>query len=203
MCRDAFASVCFTVRNWLLAWVSKAVDTGCIQSRYFSPHSLKMFKEKLPENTVKSSFPIFHNKIVSINRNLENVELLLDELDFHFDIIGISEKKKLQILMRVTPIRAFQVMFLSMCQHHWPLDSLDRRHWPLCWSISKLQRSWKNFKWGIPSPLAWNIFFQPKKHRLWNNLSSAQFAQLFPNVSIKGNRKNGLRWQGRSYHVWL
>ena len=52
-----------------------------------------MFEEKLPENTVKSSFPIFHNKIVSINRNLENVELLLDELDFHFDIIGISEKK--------------------------------------------------------------------------------------------------------------
>ena len=74
-------------------WVSKAVDSGCIQSRYFSPHSLKMFKEKLSENTVKSSFPIFHNNIVSINRNLENVELLLGELDFHFDIIGISEKK--------------------------------------------------------------------------------------------------------------
>ena len=52
-----------------------------------------MFEEKLPENTVKSSFPIFHNNIVSINGNLENVELLLDELDFHFDIIGISEKK--------------------------------------------------------------------------------------------------------------
>ena len=30
---------------------------------------------------------------MSINRNLENVELLLDELDFHFDIIGISETK--------------------------------------------------------------------------------------------------------------
>ena len=58
-----------------------------------SPRSLKMFKEKLPENTVKSSFPIFHNNIVSINCNLENVELLLDELDFHFDIIGISETK--------------------------------------------------------------------------------------------------------------
>ena len=52
-----------------------------------------MFKEKLPENTVKSSFPIFHNNIVRINRNVENVELLLDELDFHFDIAGISETK--------------------------------------------------------------------------------------------------------------
>ena len=52
-----------------------------------------MFKQNLPENTVKSSFSIFHNNIVSINRNLENVELLLDELDFHFDVIGISETK--------------------------------------------------------------------------------------------------------------
>ena len=28
---------------------------------------------------------------MSINRNLENVNLLLDELDFHFDVIGITE----------------------------------------------------------------------------------------------------------------
>ena len=63
------------------------------QSRYFSPHGFKMFKGKLPENTVKSSFSIFHNNSVSINSNLENVQLLLDELDFHFDVIGISETK--------------------------------------------------------------------------------------------------------------
>ena len=64
-----------------------------IQCRYFSPHSFKLFKEKLPGNSAKSSFSIFHNNIVSINRNLQNVELLLDELDFHFDVIGISETK--------------------------------------------------------------------------------------------------------------
>ena len=52
-----------------------------------------MFKGNLPQNTVKSSFFIFHNNIVSINSNLENVQLLLDELDFHFDVIGISETK--------------------------------------------------------------------------------------------------------------
>ena len=52
-----------------------------------------MFKQKLSENTIKSSFSIFHYNIVSINRNLENAELLLDELDFHFDVIGISETK--------------------------------------------------------------------------------------------------------------
>ena len=42
---------------------------------------------------LRSSFSIFHNKIVSINHNLENVELLLDELDFHFDVTGITETK--------------------------------------------------------------------------------------------------------------
>ena len=47
-----------------------------IQSRYFFPHSFKLFEEKLPENTAKGSFSIFYNNIVSINRNLENVELL-------------------------------------------------------------------------------------------------------------------------------
>ena len=52
-----------------------------------------MFKQKLPENTIKSSFSIFHNNTVSINHNLENVEVLLAELDFHFDVIGISETK--------------------------------------------------------------------------------------------------------------
>ena len=50
---------------------------------------------------VKSRFSIFYNNIVCINCNLENVELLL------------------QILMRAKPIQASQVMFLSMCQHHW------------------------------------------------------------------------------------
>ena len=52
-----------------------------------------MLKENLTENTVESSFSIFHNNIVSIHRNLENVELLLDDFDFHFDVIGISETK--------------------------------------------------------------------------------------------------------------
>ena len=52
-----------------------------------------MFKQKLSENTIKSSFSIFLYNIASINRNLENAELSLDELDFHFDVIGISETK--------------------------------------------------------------------------------------------------------------
>ena len=88
-----------------------------IQSRYFSLQSIKLFKEKLPENMVRSSFSIFHNKIVSINHNLENVELLLDELDFHFDVTGITETK-ITNSDESNPIQAFQVMFLSMCHHN-------------------------------------------------------------------------------------
>ena len=52
-----------------------------------------MLKQTLSEKMIKSSFSIFHNNIVSINRNSENIELLLDELDFHFDVIGILEPK--------------------------------------------------------------------------------------------------------------
>ena len=50
-----------------------------------------MFKENLPKEKVDSTFSVFHNNIASINRNLENVPILLDELDFHFNVIGITE----------------------------------------------------------------------------------------------------------------
>ena len=60
-----------------------------IQSWYFSLHSRK--------NSLKTwlslVFLIFHNNTVSSNRSLENVELLLDELAFHFDVTGILETK--------------------------------------------------------------------------------------------------------------
>ena len=99
-----------------------------IQSRYFSLHSFKMFKGKLPENTVKSSFSILHNNIVSINSNLENVELLLDELDFHFDVIGISETKIANSNeSNVHPSIPGYVF------EHVPLATTGLwRHWPLC-----------------------------------------------------------------------
>ena len=37
-------------------------------------------------------FSIFHNNVVSLSNNLENLQTqLLEELDFHFDIIAVSE----------------------------------------------------------------------------------------------------------------
>ena len=51
-------------------------------------------QSKLSSNERLSSFSIFHNNVLSINKNLENLQTqILEELEFHFDIIGISETK--------------------------------------------------------------------------------------------------------------
>ena len=51
-------------------------------------------KSKFSKSDVNSCFTLFHNNIVSLNSNLENLQThILDELDFHFDIIGVSETK--------------------------------------------------------------------------------------------------------------
>ena len=52
-----------------------------------------MFKKNLPKEKVDSTFSVFSSNVASINRNLENVLILLDELDFHFNVIGITETK--------------------------------------------------------------------------------------------------------------
>ena len=64
-----------------------------IQSRHFSPHSFKILGDKLSLNKVNSSFSIFYNNVVSLNHDLESVMALLDDLDFYFDVIGVTETK--------------------------------------------------------------------------------------------------------------
>ena len=143
-----------------------------IQSRYFSPHSFKMFTEKLPENTVKSSFSIFHNNIVSINHNLENVELLLDELD----VIDILEKKNSNEgnAHPSIPGYVFEHMPIPLASGGTGLfvDQSVKYNVLEKTSNEAFQALWVEI-----------FFVYLKKHRLWNNLSSAQFARLFPNVS--------------------
>ena len=57
------------------------------RSRYFSPHSLVQTNFKISQNVLSSSFSIFHNNVVSLNGNLENLQTyILEEL-------GISETK--------------------------------------------------------------------------------------------------------------
>ena len=65
-----------------------------IHSRYFSPNSFRESTAKQSEDEIETSFSVFHNNVVSINRNLENIQThLLYELDFHFNVIGVSETK--------------------------------------------------------------------------------------------------------------
>ena len=43
---------------------------------------------------METTFSVFHNNVVSLSRNLENLQThLLCELEFHFNIIGVTETK--------------------------------------------------------------------------------------------------------------
>ena len=65
-----------------------------IHSRYYSPYSFYKFKSELSSRVSDSSFSLLHNNIRSLKRNLENFQVhLLDELNFEFSIIGVSESK--------------------------------------------------------------------------------------------------------------
>lgn len=44
-----------------------------IHSRYFSPHSFRDMKTKQLEDDIETTFSVFHNNVVSLNRNLENL----------------------------------------------------------------------------------------------------------------------------------
>ena len=51
-------------------------------------------KTKQLEDDIETTFSVFHNNVVSLNRNLENLQThLLYELDFHFNVIGVTETK--------------------------------------------------------------------------------------------------------------
>ena len=65
-----------------------------IRTFYYSSNSFEQLQNSLSEENVKSSLSIFHNNVRSLERNLENLKVqLLDQLDFHFNIIGITETK--------------------------------------------------------------------------------------------------------------
>ena len=67
-------------------------NTRC---KYFSPHSFCDQKSKFATNPYPdSNISFMHTNIRSLKRNLENFQThLLDELDFHFNIIGVTEAK--------------------------------------------------------------------------------------------------------------
>ena len=51
-------------------------------------------KNKLSGDELETTVSVFHNNVVSLSRNLENLQThLLCELEFHFNIIGVTETK--------------------------------------------------------------------------------------------------------------
>ena len=67
-------------------------NTRC---KYFSPHSFCDQKNKFATSlSPGSNISFIHTNIRSLKSNLENFQThLLDELDFHFNIIGVTETR--------------------------------------------------------------------------------------------------------------
>ena len=65
-----------------------------IRTFYHSSNSFKQLQNSWTKLNKMSGLSIFHNNVRSLKRNLENLQVqLLDELDFHFNIIGVTETK--------------------------------------------------------------------------------------------------------------
>ena len=83
-----------------------------IPSRYYLPHSFRQMKTKVETDT---SFSDFHNNVVSLNRNLENLQThILHELNFHFNIIGVSETK-------ITNANSEMIKHFQLSMQYWIL----------------------------------------------------------------------------------
>ena len=64
-----------------------------ISCKYYSPHSFFQLKEHMQPSSFPK-FSLFHTNIQSLRRNFENFQThLLEELDFRFNIIGITETR--------------------------------------------------------------------------------------------------------------
>ena len=62
-----------------------------IQCNYYSPYGFSQQKSFLSS---KSSFSLLHNNVRSLRRNRDNFQShLLEELQLHFSVIGITETK--------------------------------------------------------------------------------------------------------------
>lgn len=69
-------------------------NTTAISCRYFSPHSFCHSKRQFQfSSNSTDGLSLFHTNIRSLKSNLEKFQTHLLELDFHFNIIGITETR--------------------------------------------------------------------------------------------------------------
>ena len=65
-----------------------------IRCKYYSPYSFSQLKNELNERRSHSHLSFSHNNVSSLKGNLENFQThLLDELNFHFSVIGVTETR--------------------------------------------------------------------------------------------------------------
>ena len=65
-----------------------------MHSRFFCPHSFRQVNKKSSGDELETTFSVFHNNVVSLSRNLENLQThLLCELQLHLNIIEVTETK--------------------------------------------------------------------------------------------------------------
>ena len=69
-----------------------------IRCNYYLPHSFNKLKNlSINQLETYSQFAVFHNNVRSLKRNLENFQTpythLLSELNYHFNVIGITETR--------------------------------------------------------------------------------------------------------------
>ena len=62
-----------------------------VNSKYYDIDQLNSLKHDMP-----SSFGLFHVNIASLNKHIDDLKLILTQLNYNFDIIGITEHKILK-----------------------------------------------------------------------------------------------------------
>ena len=65
-----------------------------IRCKYYSPYSFSQLKTQLNEQLSHRQLSFFHNNVSGLKGNLENFQThLLEELNFHFSVIGVTEMR--------------------------------------------------------------------------------------------------------------
>ena len=65
-----------------------------VRCKYYFPLSFSLLTNKLNKQVFRSQLTLFHNNVCSLKSSLVNLQThLLNELDFHFNVIGVTETR--------------------------------------------------------------------------------------------------------------
>ena len=165
-----------------------------VNSRYYSPHTFSKLRTKI--SLADSTFSVFN--IVSLNRNLENLQThLLQELNFHFNIIGVSETKitnvNSQFCVAKIPGYAFEhvptplasggvEMFIDESLNYHILEKTSNEAFQALWVEISFDKN-KNIICGI----IYRQHNSPDRFQLYFDQSIENFTSFGKRVIIMGN----------------